>query len=1121
MIVFKNVSSLFLLLVLPLSGLWSQGETCNTASVIAAPGTFTADGPSSGNGCYNCSPGTPGGIPAINADWYSYTPSSDGLLSITSCNGGADTRLWVYSGDCNNLTLLASNDDFCDFAPQEPYAAAINNLAVTGGVTLFLEWDDAWDTQGFTFELSLEPLSENLRLDGWPIPFTALPAQQLENGIPIPVNVINQGTMVAVDVQVATEIWDADTNMPIDTFFTDSFSLNAGENKGFLMGPLTGIGNGRYFLLQKLLYQGPDDMSTDNSYQSEVFAITSNEFATDDGNFDGGIGVAGPGVFYLGQFFEMYATDTIRSVRFNITGGNTGDTLVAFIYSYNGFTGSPQDLILESRPQILNASGADWLEIPFNTPLAVEAGEKYFFGLAHHATGAALNLGVTPNIFKPNNGWFALDNPDWVPIEALNSSGGTEYNLAFAIRPVTDLNQVMVEFSVDMREQNIAPDGVWLEVGDLIGPIGAIPLDAQGNGIYSGALPLIPFTDVYYVFSNGFPLTGGDREMVPQECSVPGFLQLRTRLLTTGSTDMQIPKVCFSACTVCQPEPCTDPDFLICDDVEYYNIGDVTPQAPYWDVWSANSDGAIVTNTRASSGNQSLRIDGNLSGLSQDVLLQLDNQASGKFTLTFDLYVPAGKSAYFGLLHQRNPEAYGWDIYLDRQDKGYIYQGSEELASFDFQEDTWMNFNWEIDLENDFNALKLDGNVLWSGQFSLATDINGDVLPNNLALASINFYPFDNLYEFYLDEIYFHKETVQLGDHCFGALSLDDLFGQPFGIPQISAGYSNIDFTTDSGDALNGNDCFTEQSNPWQQTIWFSFMGDGSTYEISALTDPNGPCGIQQSFTGGDAQFAIYQGDCNNLMPVACSENENIALAPSTILETEIGTQYYLILDGTDIYSSLPEGEFCMQVTNIEPTVEATIYVDMGHFIAHGGIISNEGVLIGGSVVDGVLLQMQDNGNGTYSSTIPLPQNKSYDYRFYNGTNEPEKLDFLADCLEPDSLQGRLLAITTNDIELDTVCFEYCFACDSLSSTQNIFAQNSISLSPNPLREKTTISVVSNGIADKGQLRVINSMGQQLIMVPTVQLPYELDCHDLPNGMYWVEYRNENGKISIPLVIGR
>jgi len=114
----------------------AQGLTCATALAVT-PGSFTASGPSTGDGCFNCT-----GF-AEHANWYSFTPAATGFITVSSCLGGADTRLWVYVGSCASLTLVAENDDACPFETgSSPWASLVEDVFVIQGNTYYFEWDD-------------------------------------------------------------------------------------------------------------------------------------------------------------------------------------------------------------------------------------------------------------------------------------------------------------------------------------------------------------------------------------------------------------------------------------------------------------------------------------------------------------------------------------------------------------------------------------------------------------------------------------------------------------------------------------------------------------------------------------------------------------------------------------------------------------------------------------------------------------------------------------------------------------------------------------------------------------------------------------------------------------------
>jgi hypothetical protein len=159
---------------------------------------------------------------------------------------------------------------------------------------------------------------------------------------------------------------------------------------------------------------------------------------------------------------------------------------------------------------------------------------------------------------------------------------------------------------------------------------------------------------------------------------------------------------------------------------------------------------------------------------------------------------------------------------------------------------------------------------------------------------------------------------VMNGDLCADAFELDSLFGQPIGAAQTSGLYDNTD-NTSTGDPTAGTDCFADESV--DQTVWFSFTGDGNAYRIRSVA-----CDATNPMTNNDTQFALYRGSCGELTPVACNDDENFpAMVYNAFLEleTEAGVDYFLMVDGyfggEDEYDAI--GEFCLEVTQFDPDV--------------------------------------------------------------------------------------------------------------------------------------------------------------------------------------------------------
>jgi hypothetical protein len=147
----KKITNLIMLALIATLG-WQAnaqngGDTCADA-VVAGPGIYSDAA---------IIPGTGGATQAGATDalWYSYTPATDGLLSINSCASdpaGIDTRLYVYTDGCDTLTLVANDDDGCD-APNG-FGSLLADVAVVAQQEYLIQWDDRWGADAFDWELT-------------------------------------------------------------------------------------------------------------------------------------------------------------------------------------------------------------------------------------------------------------------------------------------------------------------------------------------------------------------------------------------------------------------------------------------------------------------------------------------------------------------------------------------------------------------------------------------------------------------------------------------------------------------------------------------------------------------------------------------------------------------------------------------------------------------------------------------------------------------------------------------------------------------------------------------------------------------------------------------------------
>ncbi len=151
------MKQIFLLVVaccLSFSVLAQTGNTCANAQLIT-PNTYQVDTMYLNGAAFsNFFPFPDRGR------WYKVTPATDGLMTIASCGGGADTRLFIFTGRCDSLALFGYGDDECLYHPDstDEYAAAFSK-PVKAGVTYYINWDNGWDDSDFTFSYTLSTFS--------------------------------------------------------------------------------------------------------------------------------------------------------------------------------------------------------------------------------------------------------------------------------------------------------------------------------------------------------------------------------------------------------------------------------------------------------------------------------------------------------------------------------------------------------------------------------------------------------------------------------------------------------------------------------------------------------------------------------------------------------------------------------------------------------------------------------------------------------------------------------------------------------------------------------------------------------------------------------------------------
>jgi len=146
----KTTLLLFISLLTVCFSFAQDSNSCAQAAPIT-PNTIysvaTIDGAPSGSSCINADL-------ADNAEWYSYTPTTDVSATITTdlpASAGRDTRIQVYTGTCGGL-ICEGGDDDSGTAFLSTYT-----FNVTSGTTYYIIFDNNWNSNSFDFQLTEGP----------------------------------------------------------------------------------------------------------------------------------------------------------------------------------------------------------------------------------------------------------------------------------------------------------------------------------------------------------------------------------------------------------------------------------------------------------------------------------------------------------------------------------------------------------------------------------------------------------------------------------------------------------------------------------------------------------------------------------------------------------------------------------------------------------------------------------------------------------------------------------------------------------------------------------------------------------------------------------------------------
>ena len=173
------------------------------------------------------------------------------------------------------------------------------------------------------------------------------------------------------------------------------------------------------------------------------------------------------------------------------------------------------------------------------------------------------------------------------------------------------------------------------------------------------------------------------------------------------------------------------------------------------------------------------------------------------------------------------------------------------------------------------------------------------------------------------------------------------------------------------------------------------------------------------------------------------------------------------------------------------------------------GNVSTDGIYVGGGFIGGhdALLLDDSDGDGVWSGTVSLPESGGY-FTLLNGncSDWSCKEDISGQsCADPANYNDRnnLLGGFSQDTTLNLQFG----SCDNPTHIGQI--ENNISLYPNPTKRFLTIHCNSK----INTLKVFNMIGNLVVDRNIFNNQTTLDIEYIPNGMYFIELKFDNGSI--------
>ncbi|MFA5326413.1 MAG: Ig-like domain-containing protein [Prolixibacteraceae bacterium] len=601
---------------------------------------------------------------------------------------------------------------------------------------------------------------------------------------------------------------------------------------------------------------------------------------------------------------------------------------------------------------------------------------------------------------------------------------------------VSEPNKVSVTFRVDMQNEIVSPDGVFLN-GDWNNWETPTQLTNEGS-IYSATLSLTPGETYQYKFLNGLLANPDNYEIIPAGDCIN--MSSGNRELTAGDTNRIMDLVCFGSCSVCEPpQPKVSVTFRV--DMQNETV----------------SENGVYVN-------------GSWSDWAEATALTAEGTVySGTLELT------VGETIIYKFVNGTGTE---WDKYEspagdcsvgDNNDRQLIVPESALTLDLVCFNTCSACVNDEPQVFNSTFDTDINGWYIWAPDCGTTSEWqNGEahlVFPNAGSDCNTQFMSSVNL----------QTEEGKIYRVTFDARSLNNVtlickvresgdnynpLGAEFKIPIFSTKQ------TYSFDIIASKDCtiaqvlfeaISSENEIWIDNVYFT--EEATTDQYSSVTlqvdmqnetiDPEGV------FVGGTWISKSFWTESKPMIPIGSIYSATIKMVKGTVV-------YYRFMNGeineeitgdcnlstsANRYLIIPQNDLtldpicfgrCEVCESPISKVNVTFQVDM-----QNETVSPDGVFLNGDWNNWESPIKLTSSGSIYSTTVSLVPGETYQYKFLNGTladfNNYENIQS-GDCINPDS-GNREILVPSEDKTIDLVCFGNCSNCEIMPEPINVTFQ--------------------------------------------------------------------------------